>query len=78
MDAILGRFDAITASLGLLRDSVKMKKGTNTRSGRLSKETEEEGRELDVLEKPEYRRTDSFDSDVSEVTIVGKDTAGAF
>jgi hypothetical protein len=81
-EALVNRINAISSSLSLPRSNAKMTKNDNPwgySSRRTTKEVEEEGRELEVLEKPKYRqRAQSFESDMSDVTVLEKDTKGAF
>jgi len=76
-ESLLNRIDAISASLGLIRESAKTKKGVNPWGYTNGKGVAvKEERELEVLEKPEFsRRSSSFESDV---TIMEKKAVGAF
>jgi len=71
MEAIFARIDAISASLGLLRESARVKKGINPWG--YTNGAKEEKREFEMLEKAE--RGGSFESDT---TLGEKERRGEF
>jgi hypothetical protein len=73
---ILSHLDAVAASMGLLRESARTKKGRNPwgyAGGSKSIKREDKGmREFEMFEKPSYSRASSMESIGSGITLAGK------
>jgi hypothetical protein len=70
--SILARLDSVASSLGLLRESARMKKGNNPWGYAGGRSDKQEPKGLEMGEKPSYSRASSMESVGSGVSLKGR------